>query len=990
MQELSKNTCVQDQLMPKVLFVGAGPGAPDLITVRGMHLLQEADVVLYAGSLVNPALLNHCPSHCQCHDSAGMDLAEQVRIMSTAAHEGSHVVRLHTGDPAMYGAINEQIRLLSENGVAVEIVAGVSSVFAAAAALGCELTSPEISQSVVLTRTPGRTPMPKGEDAVTFAKTGATLVFFLSTGKIDQLMQRLASHQATGPSMGAGLSPDTPAAVVYRASWPQERILRGTISTIAKQVEEAGFGRQALIFVGQALGQSLANSKLYDGAFSHGYRNALPRESFVGRCALYAFSQKGTDKAMEIATALQLPCVVYSTHHHESAQSQAFMSQVQSDAKDFNSQVISLETLERGELSQTVAKTWDQCDAHVFVGAAGIAVRAIAPLLENKAIDPAVLNCGESGAHIVSLTAGHLGGANRLARRVARITGGQAVISTATDGRHLPAFDEIAATLKARVVNPHALRLCNAALLGEDEGGKTVHFYGSRSVYDAYFSLPSIIYIDAQWPQEEMARVLEHAEAPKFPTIIWDVPVTAPCLIQEENSHKLADILTLPHILMTEAKVFVLGLGCRRGMDSNKLRATVEAFLASHNLTMGHVARFATCDVKADEAALLKLSQDTGIPMDFYPADHLASVPVPSPSERVASKIGTPSVCEAAALLSAGYPVAQRLFTHKHKFEDMTLSLARVPHGLMRFGAYAEQNQDDIHKQRQENSVTSHAFTDMPHGGVVVVGLGSGAPAHLTPEVAEALRHCDTVAGYTPYVDFIRHLIADKNIIQNGMMGEMARCRATLEAALSGQKVCMVCSGDAGILAMAGLLFELRHNAQNSTQGTDIEGNTSFSNVPIKVLAGITAANIAAASLGAPLQNGFSLVSLSDLLVPTEEVRANLQAVAQSALPVTLYNPAGKKRRQLLSEALNIFRSARGDDVLCATVRHAGREQESKWIGRLADLPVDSIDMSTLVLIGGPRTMRDGDVLFEARGYADKYTLDSQKKDRKHLASQDK
>ena len=193
------------------------------------------------------------------------------------------------------------------------------------------------------------------------------------------------------------------------------------------------------------------------------------------------------------------------------------------------------------------------------------------------------------------------------------------------------------------------------------------------------------------------------------------------------------------------------------------------------------------------------------------------------------------------------------------------------------------------------------------------------------------------------------------------MKGEVERCLSALEAALAGQNVCMVCSGDPGILAMAGLLYELRTREPR------------FRDIPIRVLPGITAANIAAASLGAPLQNGFSLVSLSDLLVPSDEVRQNLRAVAQSALPVTLYNPAGRKRRHLLTEALDIFREQRGGDVLCAYVRHAGRPQEAKWIGRLDDFPADEVDMSTLVIIGGPRTITDAGAMYEARGYVEKY-----------------
>ena len=242
-----------------------------------------------------------------------------------------------------------------------------------------------------------------------------------------------------------------------------------------------------------------------------------------------------------------------------------------------------------------------------------------------------------------------------------------------------------------------------------------------------------------------------------------------------------------------------------------------------------------------------------------------------------------------------------------------------------------------------------------------VVGLGSGSLKHITPEVMNCIKECDIIAGYTPYVDFIRPLLGNKPIIQNGMMGEMERCQKAMQEAAKGRHVCMVCSGDPGILAMAGLILELHKNTPE------------FQPIDIKIYAGITSANIAAASLGAPLQNGFCLVSLSDLLVPSEEVRQNLHAVAKSALPISLYNPAGKKRRDLLHEAITIFSEERGKDTLCAYVKNAGRETEKKWIGSLADLPFDKIDMSTLLIIGGRRTQFDGTYLFEARGYMDKY-----------------
>ena len=659
--------------MPFVEIVGAGPGAEDLITMRGLRALQQADLVVYAGSLVAPALLRHCRPDCLCRDSASMDLAEQVAVMSEATLAGKRVVRLHTGDPALYGAIDEQIRGLAQRGITVRITPGVSSVFAAAAALGCELTGPETAQSVVLTRTPGRTPMPAGEQAATFARTGATLAFFLSTGKVADLMQELQD--------AGGLAPDTPAAAVYRASWPDEQVVRGTVSDLARKVEEAGFRRQSLILVGRALAASAAVSRLYDGDFSHGYRNSLPDEAFHGTCALYAASPAGLSQARTLAAALA----------QGDAPAPVIFASCPADDQQPAPQPVA-------DMAAALADALPRFEAHIILGTP----RQALPLLPAATGGAAVICCAESGRHAVCLLDGPDHAGDRLTRRVARITGGLAITGPAENGGSEPAA--------------------------------------------------------------------------------------------------------------------------------------------------------------------------------VSPADATASL---APSSR--------------------------------------------------------------------------------HGEVLVVGLGSGDPAQLTPEVDAALRRCDTVAGYSKYVDFIRDRIHGKRLIETGMKGEVERCRDALAAAAAGATVCMVCSGDPGILAMAGLLFELRAREQ------------AFRALPIRVLPGITAASTAAAALGAPLQNGFSLVSLSDLLVPADEVRRNLRAVAQSALPVTLYNPAGRKRRHLLTEALDIFREQRGGDVLCAYVRHAGRPQEAKWIGRLDDFPADEVDMSTLVIIGGPRTITDAGAMYEARGYVEKY-----------------
>ena len=418
-----------------------------------------------------------------------------------------------------------------------------------------------------------------------------------------------------------------------------------------------------------------------------------------------------------------------------------------------------------------------------------------------------------------------------------------------------------------------------------------------------------------------------------------------------------ADSAALPagvHALRVSSRAFILGLGCRRGMDPAEMLVTAADFLSGHGLRPEQLAGLSTCSIKADEEAILSLARVWNVPLHLFSAAELDAVSVPTPSENVRKKTGTASVSEASCLLAAGsVPGAARgpghgqLFVPKTIANNMTMALARLPH---------------------------LSGKKKGPGQVTVVGLGSGEAGQLTPDVLRALHACDTLAGYSHYLDFVRGIFPTKAIIQSGMRGELERCQATLEAAVSGQNVCMVCSGDPGILAMAGLLFELRRREER------------FRNIAIQVIPGITAANIAAASLGAPLQNGFALISLSDLLVPSEEVRNNLRTVAHSMLPVTLYNPAGRKRRDLLAEAVAIFLEIRGD-VPCAYVKNAGRLgaepgpgehsgkqlAESKWLGKLSELPLEEIDMSTLIVIGNSRTRIEDGVMYEPRGYIEKY-----------------
>lgn len=244
-------------------FVGAGPGAVDLITVRGQRLLEEADVIVYAGSLVNPNLLENRKTDCEIHNSAYMTLEEVIEVMAGAEKRGKKVVRLHTGDPSIYGAVREQMDELDQRGIAYEVCPGVSSFCGAASALRAEYTLPDISQSVVITRMAGRTPVPVRESIRSFALHQATMVIFLSTGMLEDLQKELTA---------GGYPPDTPAAIVYKATWPDEKVCRCTVESLKETAESEGIRKTALLIVGRFLEGEYRRSDLYNPVFTTEFR----------------------------------------------------------------------------------------------------------------------------------------------------------------------------------------------------------------------------------------------------------------------------------------------------------------------------------------------------------------------------------------------------------------------------------------------------------------------------------------------------------------------------------------------------------------------------------------------------------------------------------------------------------------------------------------------------------------------------------------------
>lgn len=255
--------------MNKVHIVGAGPGDPELITVKGQRLLQEADVIIYAGSLVNPALLDYAKAQCKIYNSASMTLQDVVEVVKNAVADDLQVVRLHTGDPAIYGAIQEQMDEFKKLSIDYEVIPGVSSFLASAAALKQEYTLPEISQTVIITRNAGRTPVPEKENLKSLAAHNATMCIFLSVHMLNDVVKEL---------IAGGYKEDTPIAIVQKASWPEQKIVRGRLNDIVGKAGKEDITRTAMIVVGECLDTDYALSRLYAPEFTHMYRKGTDSE----------------------------------------------------------------------------------------------------------------------------------------------------------------------------------------------------------------------------------------------------------------------------------------------------------------------------------------------------------------------------------------------------------------------------------------------------------------------------------------------------------------------------------------------------------------------------------------------------------------------------------------------------------------------------------------------------------------------------------------
>ncbi len=638
-----------------VYFIGAGPGAPDLLTVRARDLIARADLVLYADSLVEEDVARLARRlGARIVATSGMHLGEIVPLMVEAARAGLLVARVHSGDPALYGATHEQMAELEQAGVPYTIVPGVPSPFAAAARLGVELTVPELTQTVILTRAAGRVVMPPGEDLRALAAHGASLSILLSVTRMRQVVADLLA--------GGAYTPETPAAVLHRVSWPDESAVVGTLADIADKVRAAGYTRQAIIMVGPALDPALKGrasqpvSHLYDRSYTHRFRRAEERparpprparpeapqppvpQAALRSVAVVAVTRGGVRLGRRLAEALDADLAAPARFLDEAGVAAPFADSVLAE----------------------VRRRWPQHRALVLVMASGVAVRAVAPLLGAKAQDPAVVCVDEAGRSAIPLLGGHQSGANDLARRIAALTGGHAAITTASDVQDKPALDLLGRAQGWRIDPDSALTHASACLVNDEPVGLFLDP-----------GLPALAEQARAWlAQADNLVPVETVEELAGDAFASGLIVSHRALAEQWRALQHRCVLYRPPAL-------VAGLGCRRGVPAEELRAALETALAEAGLAIGALAALATVDLKADEPGLRALADGLGLPLRIVPRERLAALdPAGFSPSAAREQFDLPGVAEPCAVLEGG-----ALLLPKRAFARCTVAVALAEEG---------------------------------------------------------------------------------------------------------------------------------------------------------------------------------------------------------------------------------------------------------------------------------------------------------------------
>lgn len=623
-----------------VHFVGAGPGACDLITVRGMNRIKEADVIIYAGSLVNPELLSYAKAECEIYNSAHMTLEDVVSVMREAEAAGKGTVRLHTGDPSVYGAIREQMDLLDECGIAYDVCPGVSAVFGAAASLACEYTLPDVTQTLILTRAEGKTPVPEKENLRSLAAHRASLVLYLSSGLARKVRQDL---------LLGGYAEDTPVAVVYKATWPEEKIIRTTLAKLPEDMEAAEITKTALIIVSPALGSVYEKSRLYDAAFATEYRGATEIAFPAGICRvlLITCSVRGYATMQKLAKKL------------ENISGAEIITKVKCEALP--------EVSMRETVKACVDAYFEQVDAIVFVTASGIAVRSVAEHLAHKSKDPAIVCMDECGKHVISLVSGHAGGANALTQMLADVMWATPVITTATDVEGRFSVDDYARKHNLVVTDWAKAKAISAEVLAA----------GAEPVW---IEEPVV----AQGEEKGACEICKELKSTGIDGSENRVDKCGNKICVQRLQIGSYQVIVTPRDILPDEKTMqliprciVAGIGCKKGTSSDKIEQAVQDAFAKAGLRMEALCAVASIDLKKEEAGLLEFCETRNVPFETYAAEELQAVPgTYSASEFVSGVTGVDNVCERSAVKYAsehGMNQGEQLLGRQAKHGELLL-----------------------------------------------------------------------------------------------------------------------------------------------------------------------------------------------------------------------------------------------------------------------------------------------------------------------------
>jgi cobalt-precorrin 5A hydrolase/precorrin-3B C17-methyltransferase len=573
-----------------------------------------------------------------------------------------------------------------------------------------------------------------------------------------------------------------------------------------------------------------------------------------------------------------------------------------------------------------VTDLWSKYEAMVFIMASGIVVRTIAPLLKDKKTDPAIVVLDDAGKFAVSLAGGHLGGANELAREIARFLGGEAVITTASDVNGLPSLD-----LWAR---DHNLIIENWQDLPQ-VGTRYVNNGGLRIYSDIPFVFPY-----------EFLKVADPRFADAIITNRRDVYAGSPrCTVTGEGCS--TDACRVKGQVYLRPVNLVVGIGCNSSTSGDEIEAAVRGTLEEHNFVFSSVESLATISIKANEPGLKLFAEKYGFPLQSFSPEELNRVEGTARSDTVFRATGAHAVAEPAALLAAG---TKTLIVPKQKKGNVTVAVAETRK-----------------VQSTEFGVQSvkEATSEPKTGRIYIVGTGPGSLEHITPAAREAIRRSDVIVGYGTYLDLIRELLQGKEVLSTGMTQEVDRCRKALELALCNRTVSVISGGDPGVYAMAGLVFELLRSEEG-------KGGTLPA---VEVIPGISALNASASRLGAPLMHDFACISLSDRLTPWEVIENRLEAAAAADFVIVLYNPRSKGRAGHIGRAREIILKHRGPATVVGIVKGAMREHESVIVTDLENMRDSDIDMQTTVIIGSSKTFVWNHLMVTPRGYENKFTI---------------